>query len=48
MHYKVMDNMLDAYGINTNGFLKAFGSEMELNNICELKGDPENCKKRKE
>lgn len=45
VHYKIRNNCLDAYGINTDSFLKSFGAEMELAASCELKGDTKNCNK---
>ena len=43
VHYRVRNNCLDAFGIDTDSFLKSFGAEMELEASCESKVDAKNC-----
>lgn len=45
IHYKITDDFLAPYGIDTGSFLESFGAELDLKNFCEYKGKTESCDK---
>jgi ArsR family transcriptional regulator len=42
-HYRVVDDFMAPYGIDTNGFLRSFGAELDTGHYCEYKDKTEQC-----
>lgn len=42
-HYRIIDDFLAPYGIDTNHFLRSFGAELDLSSMCEYKERTETC-----
>ena len=42
-HYRIINDFLAPYGIDTNNFLQSFGAELDLTSSCEYKEKIENC-----
>lgn len=43
IHYKLVPEILNTYGIDLISFLKTFGSELNLENKCEFNGHEQKC-----
>jgi ArsR family transcriptional regulator len=43
MHYRVVPNQLESFGLNANEFFKALGSYLPGREECELKGKSDEC-----
>ena len=43
IHYSIVTNVLDEYGIQINDFLSSFGAEFKIYSHCEHKGNNKKC-----
>ena len=43
VHYKIISDALNSYGIDLSEFLSSFGGELNLHAKCEHKGNSEKC-----